>query len=180
MQSFQQKSLVSQSNMTSNDGVQIMDLPTRNAHIKAIPSGRSTPLLIPPIKYIVYNNPQAAYDFLINKGYNVDNRIPSVYQFARIYVKEKGDDGILDLVRAAHPDKELILRAMGHKEDSSFCCGFDGKNGEPAATTSAKTTETSDNKTETPKSESGMIKLNTQTIIVILVIIVFFLLISRK
>lgn len=179
MQSFQQKSLVSQSNMTSNDGVQIMDLPTRNAHIKAIPSGRSTPLLIPPIKYIVYNNPQAAYDFLINKGYNVDNRIPSVYQFARIYVKEKGDDGILDLVRAAHPDKELILRAMGHKEDSSFCCGFDGKNGEPAAT-SAKTTETSDNKTETPKSESGMIKLNTQTIIVILVIIVFFLLISRK
>lgn len=177
MQSFQQKSLVSQSNMATNDGVQIMDLPTRNAHIKAIPSGRTTPLLIPPIKYIVYNNPQAAYDFLINKGYNVDNRIPSVYQFARIYVKEKGDQGILDLVRAAHPDKDLILRAMGHKEDSSFCCGFDGKNEEPTA--SAKTTESTKADDKKEKSE-GIIKLNSQTIIVILVIVVFFLLIGRK
>lgn len=183
MQRIQQNSLQQSNFMVSNDNVQIMDLPQRmSAPVKVKPSGRTTPILIPPIKYIVYNNPQAAYDFLISKGYNVDNRIPSVYQFARIFVKERGDEGVLELVRAAHPDKELILKAMGHKEDSSFCCGFDGKNEDPkqAAQAASATSSAAKEEAEPKKEKSeGLIKINTQTIIIILVIVVFFLLINR-
>ena len=173
--------------LVSNDGVQTMDLP-RNmlGPRKAEPSNRATPLLIPPLKYIVYNNPQVVYDFLISKSYNVEPSIPSTYQFARIFVKENGDPGILELVKAAHPDAALILKAMGHKEDSSFCCGFNGDNNAPEAKTS--TTENTTSTTGTserepaPKSESKAeewIKLNTKTIIIILVIVVFFLIINR-
>lgn len=170
--------------MVSNDGVQIMDLPMTMAgpRQQAKPSGRTTPILIPPIKYIVYNNPQVAYDFLISKGYNVEPNIPSTYQFARIFVKEKGDAGVVEFIGAAHPDKDIILKATGHKDDSSFCCGFDGNNSTTNQNASeqaqvvkeeAKGAETTSEKTE------GGIKINTQTIIIILVIVVFFLLINR-
>lgn len=177
--------------LVSNDGVQTMDLP-RNMLGPRQPekNNRTTPLLIPPLKYMVYNNPQVAYDFLISKGYNVEPTIPSTYQFARIFVKENGDPGILELVKAAHPDAALILKAMGHKEDSSFCCGFNGDNNTPAksaidntnsgsaSSASAKEQTTSAPATKAEKAEEW-IKLNTKTIIIILVIVVFFLLINR-
>lgn len=172
--------------MVSNDGVQIMDLPMTMAgpRQQAKPSGRTTPILIPPIKYIVYNNPQVAYDFLISKGYNVEPNIPSTYQFARIFVKEKGDAGVVEFIGAAHPDKDIILKATGHKDDSSFCCGFDGNNSGGNATQNASEQaqvikeEAKGAETKEEKKE-GAIKINTQTIIIILVIVVFFLLINR-
>ena len=165
--------------LVSNDGVQTMDLP-RNmvGPRRAEPSNRSTPLLIPPLKYIVYNNPQVCYDFLISKGYNVEPSIPSTYQFARIFVKENGDPGILELVGAAHPDKDTIIKSLGlDKKESNF--------GEtpattPPAVTSATTSgeEAKESKTESKAEE--WIKLNTKTIIIILVIVVFFLVINRS
>ena len=191
MQQVKQQNLGQSNFMVSNDGIQVMDLPrTMGApRRQAKPTGRTTPILIPPVKYLVYNNPQVAYDFLVSKGYNVEPNIPSTYQFARIFIKERGDDGILELTKAAHPDKDLILKATGHKEDSSFCCGFNGDNQTPEQKQNtaeqvqaikeeaAKTTSEPAQKSET-KTESG-IKINTQTIIIILVIVVFFLLINR-
>lgn len=175
--------------MVSNDGIQVMDLPrTMGAPRKAIPSGRTTPILIPPVKYLVYNNPQVAYDFLVSKGYNVEPNIPSTYQFARIFIKERGDEGILELTKAAHPDRDLILKATGHKDDSSFCCGFNGDNQTPeqkqntAEQVQAIKEEAAKPSEPAQKSETkteGGIKINTQTIIIILVIVVFFLLINR-
>ena len=99
--------------LVTNDGVQTMDLPRNfTGPRSAEPSNRKTPILIPPIKYIVYNNPQVAYDFLISKGLNVEPNIPSTLQFAMIFIKQEGDPGILEFIAAAHPDKEVILKAM--------------------------------------------------------------------
>jgi hypothetical protein len=169
----------SQSNyLVSNDGVQTMDLP-RNM-LGPGPSNRSarkTPVLIPPVKYIVYNNPQVAYDFLINKGYNVDNRIPSVYQFAQIFIKENGDPGILEFVKNCHPDKDTIIKAFGlDKKESNFQetpTASTEPVGTPQTTPLAQKTETSTEKAE------GWIKLNQKTIIIVLAVVVFFLLINR-
>jgi hypothetical protein len=195
MQGISQRKLGNgnQSNfMVSNDGVQIMDMPKTmgGPRQQAKPSGRATPILIPPVKYLVYNNPQVAYDFLISKGYNVEPNIPSAYQFARIFVNEKGDSGILELIKAAHPDKDLILKATGHNNDESSCCGFNGENGnnQPTPEQQKNATEQSEAikdeaaksaEKSSEKSEGGGIKINTQTIIIILIIIVFFLLINR-
>lgn len=171
----------SQSNyLVSNDDLSVMDLPKNMG--PAVPvsnyksdSNRKTPLLVPPLKYIVYNNPQVVYDFLVNKGYNVDNNIPSTYQFAKIYVRDQGEPAILELVKEAHPDLAIMKKALGlDKKESSFF-------GE---------TKPVEKKTETPppaqpevKKETdglgGGIKLNTQTVIIALIIIVFFLLINR-
>lgn len=160
--------------LVTNDGVQTMDLP-RNmlGPRKPEQNGRQTPLLIPPLQYIVYNNPQVAYDFLISKGYNVDNKIPSVYQFARIFVKENGDPGILEFVKAAHPDRDTILKAFAEdKKESNF-----GETTTAATTASTSKEEVKETKTESKAEE--WIKLNTKTIIIILIIVVFFLLINR-
>jgi hypothetical protein len=47
---------LSESNyLVSNDGVQTMELPRNMLGPKKHQGARSTPLLIPPIKYIVYN-----------------------------------------------------------------------------------------------------------------------------
>lgn len=171
--------------LVSNDDLSVMDLP-RNMGKKVPMSnynqkqrGRvnKVPTLIPPLKYIVYNNPQRVYDFLINKRYNVDNNIPSTYQFAKLYVKENGEPAILEIVKECHPDKELMLKAMGMNKESSF----NGASEESKAKSEVK----EDKKVEEPKKEvakeesSGGIKLNTQTVIIALIIVVFFLLINR-
>ena len=175
--------------LVSNDGVQTMDLPRNMLGPRPSgPTGRSTPLLIEPLKYIVYNNPQVVYDFLISKGYSVDNKIPSVYQFARIYVKENGEPGILELIKAAHPDKEFILKAINKEE--TFTVGQEptpesgagsgsasngGGNGNTETTPAGKSNGSTESKTENKAEE--WIKLNNKTIIIILVIVIFFLLI---
>jgi hypothetical protein len=158
--------------LVSNDGVQTMDLP-RNFSAPRGPesSNRRTPILIPPIKYIVYNNPQVAYDFLISKGLNVEPTIPSTLQFAMIFIKQEGDPGILEFVAAVHPDKDVILKAVGQKE-SSFA---ETTQSDSNSTTETKKEEKTESKTE--NKLEGWFKLNSQTIIIILVIIVFFLII---
>lgn len=159
--------------LVSNDGVQTMDLP-RNFSAPRGPesSNRRTPILIPPIKYIVYNNPQVAYDFLISKGLNVEPTIPSTLQFAMSYIKQKGDEGILEFVNVAHPDKDVILKAVGQKESSFAETTQSDSNSTTVETKKEEKTESkSENKLE------GWFKLNSQTIIIILVIIVFFLII---
>lgn len=180
----------SQSNyLVSNDDLGVMDLP-RNMG-PAVPvsnyksdSNRKTPLLVPPLKYIVYNNPQVVYDFLINKGYNVDNNIPSTYQFAKIYVREQGEPAIVELVKEAHPDLAIIKKALGlDKKDSSFFGEFnsssmsDDRN--PNKNNSAPAQPVVEVKKEA-ESSGGGIKLNTQTVIIALIIVVFFLLINRS
>jgi hypothetical protein len=177
--------------LVSNDDLSVMDLPQNmnnarqmmSSNYKGRPQVRKSaagkiPTLIPPLKYIVYNNPQRVYDLLINKGYNVDNNIPSTYQFAKIYVKEQGEPAILDLVKNAHPDKELMLKALGMNRESSFDGGSDKKE-EKKETTETKVVEKDTKKEETAKESSGGIKLNTQTVIIALIIVVFFLLINR-
>lgn len=178
--------------LVSNDGVQTMDLPRNMLGPRPSgPTGRSTPLLIEPLKYIVYNNPQVVYDFLISKGYSVDNKIPSVYQFARIYVKENGEPGILELIKAAHPDKEYILKAINKEEtfntgspeatpEGGAGSGGSGANGgsnggNTETTPAGKSNGSTESKTENKAEE--WIKLNNKTIIIILVIVIFFLLI---
>lgn len=158
--------------LVSNDGVQTMDLP-RNFSAPRGPesSNRRTPILIPPIKYIVYNNPQVAYDFLISKGLNVEPTIPSTLQFAMIFIKQEGDPGILEFIAAAHPDKDVILKAVGQKE-SSFA---ETTQSDSNSTKETKKEEKTESKTE--NKLEGWFKLNSQTIIIILVIIVFFLII---
>jgi hypothetical protein len=156
--------------LVSNDGVQTMDLPMQfYPPRKREPNNSKTPILIPPLKYIVYNNPQVCYDYLINKGYNVDNKIPSVYQYARIYVKEYGDTGILDFIKNCHPDKDMILKACKEKKEmSSFS--------DDTKTTTPTTTSTSKEET---KTEDSWIKVNSKTIIIVLAVVVFFLIINR-
>jgi hypothetical protein len=167
--------------LVTNDNVQTMDLPRNMLGPRQPSQGRKTPLLIPPLKYIVYNNPQVSYDFLINKGYNVEPTIPSTLQFAHIFIKDNGDPGILEFVKEAHPDKETILKAVSEdKKESNF--SDTNNNTNPSTTTSATTNNNSSKETTEPKSESKAeewIKLNTKTIIIILVIVVFFLLINR-
>lgn len=163
--------------LVSNDGVQTMDLPRNySAPRSPEPSTRKTPILIPPIKYIVYNNPQVAYDFLISKGLNVEPTIPSTLQFAMSYIKQKGDEGILEFVNAAHPDKDVILKAVGQKESSFAENTQSDSNSTNNSTTPVETKK--EEKTES-KNENKLewFKLNSQTIIIILVIIVFFLII---
>ncbi len=132
----------------------------------------NTPVLIPPLKYIVYNNPQQTYDFLINMGYKVQNSIPSTYQFAKIFVRENGDEGIMALVRAAHPDKDIFFKAFDIKEkkESSF-------EGEKAAET---TTTTVVEKADKSEDKPMGIKITPNTVIIILVILLFFILITRR
>ena len=176
----------SQSNyLVSNDDLGVMDLP-RNMG-PAVPvsnykSDRKTPLLVPPLKYIVYNNPQVVYDFLINKGYNVENNIPSTYQFAKIYVREQGEPAIVELVKEAHPDLAIIKKALGlDKKDSSFFGDFksnsmsDDRNPERNNAPAQPVVEV-----KKEAESGGGIKLNTQTVIIALIIVVFFLLINRS
>jgi hypothetical protein len=176
MNRYAQKRLGSESNyLTTNDGLGVTDLPRQMPVPRsAEPSGRTTPIIIEPLKYIVYNNPQVAYDFLINKGYNVEPNVPSTYQFARIFVKERGNEGILELVRVAHPDIAMILKAIGQKEDS----GFNETPTPPPASQAPSTPAQPTTPVEEP-AEKGLVKINTQTIIIALVIVVFFLLLFR-
>ena len=166
--------------LVTNDGVQTMDLPRNfTGPRSAEPSNRKTPILIPPIKYIVYNNPQVAYDFLISKGLNVEPNIPSTLQFAMIFIKQEGDPGILEFIAAAHPDKEVILKAMNASKESSFTetpMGNDAKKVEPMGNPDVKKEATES------KSEFNLMswmKSNSQPIIIILIIIVLFVILRR-
>ena len=157
--------------LVSNDGVQTMDLPMQFQPPRRREANSSkTPILIPPLKYIVYNNPQVCYDYLINKGYNVDNKIPSVYQYARIYVKEYGDTGILDMIKNCHPDKDMILKACKEKE-SSFA--------ESTTSIATPVTTTTNATSKEEKTDDSWIKVNSKTIIIVLAVVVFFLIINR-
>jgi len=170
------RSAGNQSNyLVTNDGVQTMDLPRNfTGPRSAEPSNRKTPILIPPIKYIVYNNPQVAYDFLISKGLNVEPNIPSTLQFAMIFIKQEGDPGILEFIAAAHPDKEVILKAMNANSSSK----------ESSFNEEKKETVTPEVKKETTESKSefnlmSWMKSNSQPIIIILIIIVLFVILRR-
>lgn len=173
MQHIPQRSMDS-NYLVSNDDLSVMDLPRNMTQVPAMSryskgqQSSKTPVLIPPLKYIVYNNPQVVYDFLISKNYNVDNRIPSVYQFAKVYVREHGEPGILEIVKIAHPDLSIIKDALGFKSKES---SFDGESPKPAVEKAVETP-----KDETPKDG---FKVNTKTIVIILAIVVFFLLINR-
>jgi hypothetical protein len=169
--------------LVSNDDLSVMDLP-RNMK-PGIPMSRNRvktnkiPALIPPLKYIVYNNPQRVYDFLISKNYNVDNNIPSTYQFAKVYVRENGEPAILEIVKECHPDKELMLKAMNLNKESSFNGETKENETQRVPVQEIKKEETKDKK-EIAKEDNGSgIKLNTQTVIIALIIVVFFLLINR-
>lgn len=167
--------------LVSNDDLSVMDLP-RNMK-PGIPMSRNRvktnkiPALIPPLKYIVYNNPQRVYDFLISKNYNVDNNIPSTYQFAKVYVRENGEPAILEIVKECHPDKELMLKAMNLNKESSFDGENQVKNKEIPKV--EKIIEDQPKKEVAKEENNSGIKLNTQTVIIALIIVVFFLLINR-
>lgn len=163
--------------LVSNDGVQTMDLPRNMLGPRpANQGGRQTPVLIPPMKYIVYNNPQVCYDFLINKGYTVEPNIPSTYQFSREFVKDNGDPGVLEFVKNCHPDKDTLIKALGlDKKESNF---DDAPANTQTSTTPVQTTPVAKEDTQVEKA-GDWIKVNQKTIIIILVIVVFFLLINR-
>lgn len=173
--------------ITSNDGVGVSEF--RSAPPRQLIPGSNpnvpmnngpeykTPTLIQPLKYIVYNNPQAVYNFLTNMGYNVKNDIPSTYQFAKNYIRERGEEGVLDIVRAAHPDKDLILQAFNASKGPEIKeSGFAGeqppkKEETPGAKMAAPTT--------TEEKTQG-IKITANTVIIILIVIIFFILITKK
>jgi hypothetical protein len=77
------------------------------------------PRLIQPIEGIVYSDPQAVYDFLISRKYPVaKNSASATLASARKYVNEKGEQGVMELLRL-HPDASLICKAMGGAPSSS-------------------------------------------------------------
>ena len=182
--SIPHKSLAEHNYIATNDGVGVTEYRGTGAN-HAIPTVKNpmnqgpkykTPVLIPPLKYIVYNNPQETYDFLVNMGYNVKNDIPSTYQFAKIYIRDRGEDGVYDIIRAAHPDKDMFFKAFGIKsaKESSFA----GE--QPAAPTQETTPVVKVIDKSSSEDKPGGIKINSNTVIIILVILLFFFLITRR
>ncbi len=133
----------------------------------------TTPTLIPPLKYIVYNNPQEVYNLLVNLGYKVKNSIPSTYEFAKFYIRDRGESAVLDIVRAAHPDKDLLFKAFGvkEKESSSYT--------ETPAATTMPVANPATTAAPTPEKSQGF-KINSQSLIIILIVIIFIVLVTRK
>ncbi len=189
MQRVNQGSLGGNSQMVSNDGLSMMELPAPNSKRHPAKSGghQQPKKVIPPLQYIVFDNPQGSYDFLFKKGYNVDNKVESVYHFAKIFLKDKGEAGLLELVREAHPDRDIILKATGHNTESNFCCGFDGK---PETTIPNKqvsvnepapqTKEAISNPVTTATSDEKQIKIGTTTLIIILLIVLVFVVLMKN
>jgi hypothetical protein len=69
----------------------------------------------------------------------------------------------------------MILKAIGQKEDSGF-----NETPAPAAPSQAPSTPAQPSApAEEPAADKGLVKINTQTIIIALVIVVFFLLLFR-
>ncbi len=166
--------------LTSNDGLGVMDLPYTGPTNQPTSKMKSKKL-IPPLQYIVYDNPQGSYDFLIKKGYSVDSKIPAVIAMANRFIQDRGQAGLLEFIKEAHPDRDLILQATGHNMDSNFCCGFDGKKEADAKTEPAKTEEkTTESQVAKVDTASKTFQIGAKTNIVALVIIVLFLLLFPR
>lgn len=173
--------------IVSNDGVGVTEF--RNSSPgKAIPTVSNpmnngpkltTPTLIPPLKYIVYNNPQEVYNLLTNIGYRVKPSIPSAYEFAKFYVRDRGEEAVLDIIRAAHPDKDAFFKAFGIKEKDTSSFNESSLTGTPTANTMPVPNTPADTKAETGEKPQGL-KITSQAIIIILIVIIFFILITRK
>lgn len=82
--------------------------------------------VIPPIRYIVLNNPQIVYEFLLSQKRDIKGTVEGAYEGAKAYVRDFGHRGMLDLVRIAHPDREILFEATGHEE--SGLCGMSKSN----------------------------------------------------
>ena len=129
---------------------------------------------ISPLRYIVLNNPQGAYDFLYEKGVNVKNNVLSTYSGAKAYASNGGDKAILEMVRSVDtPYKQMVLKA--YEKEVGFAQD-DIKPKDELSTVVVKDV------TDTKKDDFqvGTFKVTTQTIIIALVIVVFFLLVIRK
>lgn len=119
---------------------------------------------ISPLKYIVFNNPQETHDFLYSKGVDVRNNVLSVYESAKRYAAQGGEETIIDMVKNIDtPYKQMVLKSYAKET------GFEGE--QKAAEVKTPVVE---------KEDKGVLKINTQTIIIALVIIVFFLMVLRK
>ena len=129
---------------------------------------------ISPLRYIVLNNPQGAYDFLYEKGVNVKNNVLSTYSGAKAYASNGGYKAILEMVRSIDtPYKQMVLKA--YEKEVGFAQD-DIKPKDELSTVVVKDV------TDTKKDDFqvGTFKVTTQTIIIALVIVVFFLLVIRK
>lgn len=178
-----QKSLNNQESryIVTNDGIGVTELRNNSAG-PMVPSAQNpmnngpaltTPTFIPPLKYIVYNNPQQVYNLLSNLGYRVKNTIPSTYEFAKFYVRDRREDAVNSLMRL-HPDKDLIFKAWGvQPKESSFT-------ETPAASTNPVTPTPTETKTPEAPAQQGGWKISSNTIIILLIIAIFFILITRK
>ena len=145
--------------LISNDGINVVDLPyngknkskiqkynpMKNGYGQVKSSGKPVSY-ISPIKYIVFNNPGKVYDFLVIKGIDVQNTIGDVYEKAKLYVKRTQQEGVMELVKFAHPDLGIIAEAIGcsNAESSSFDDGKETK----------KEANASENKKDDKKEEN--------------------------
>lgn len=166
--------------IVTNDGVGVTELRNNSAG-PLVPSAQNpmnngpaltTPTFVPPLKYIVYNNPQQVYNLLANMGFRVKNTIPSTYEFAKFFVRDRGEEAVMALMRL-HPDKDLIFKAWGVKEkDSSSYTET------PAASTQP-VKPTAPSAAHEPEKSQGL-KISSNTVIILLIIAIFFILITRK
>lgn len=157
--SYQSKYLV------SNDGINVIDLPYngKNKTQKYYPKNSDMkngygqvkymgkPIsYISPIKYIVFNNPDKVYDFLVMKGIDVQNTIGDVYEKAKIYVKRTQQQGVIELVKYAHPDLGVISEAIGCSSADSSSSYGETPNGDKKANNTKKedSKENSNNESE--------------------------------
>jgi hypothetical protein len=130
---------------------------------------------ISPLRYIVLNNPQGAYDFLYEKGVNVKNNVLSTYSGAKAYASNGGDKAILEMVRSIDtPYKQMVLKA--YEKEVGFAQDNNIKPKDELSVVEVK--EVTDTKKD--DFQVGTFKVTTQTIIIALVIVVFFLLVIRK
>lgn len=92
---------------------------------------------IPPLKYIVQNNPGGVYQYLTAKGYVVKNDMDDLYRQAINHIK-KGDDAVVDLFRNCHPDIPTFVEALQVGDFSSPEMRFDGEDKDSETITEPK------------------------------------------
>lgn len=83
---------------------------------------------IPPLKYIVSNNPGGVYQYLTAKGYNVKNDMNDLYRQAVNHIK-KGDEAVVDLFRNCHPDIPTFVEALQVGNPDKVEMKFEGDGG---------------------------------------------------
>lgn len=181
--------------LVSNDGINVINLPYsgKNKNQKYYPKNSTMkngygqvkymgkPIsYISPIKYIVFNNPDKVYDFLIMKGIDVQNTIGDVYEKAKIYVKRTQQDGVLELVKYAHPDLGVISEAIGcSNADSTSSYDKSKKEDEKAGNTKENSKEDSkgenDNAIKKLVSKYSNEQLKTFAIVALIIFVIVLL-----